>query len=464
MAWCASCYIARAKDEYPIGKLANANENDDGLVDDEIEDQRDVNNFRYARRGDNFMCPFQCDLCHFRNITGRNPGSNYGCDLLLLVAIRRAVLDSFWARAESTVVNNFRDLKKFKTIGKDKFGLDTILPEMGPFPLEDTWGMGVAVVILERSMDKGVYKDTLQFQTARKLRSVFSNAWGASVHSMTRGVMARDTMKTFVTKCPTYCLWFERFVKGMHSRMGDDTRPDVAISIEVMISLMNRVNIDYIEANGGNREKFFARAGLMFMAAYLGSLRGEEVPKILRKHFIELNEESMKLKNHPHVVLPLFGKFKGEQGIPRCFIRRVVLKTKSGLDMKLWAERIMISEKSSRTKFLFANDKGTRERGGMYEGYLYQKLESIQNEEFGLIPKKIKVEEMYGISRSFRRGSTTAATNAPNEECNDTDIKRNNRWRTQERAGTKTAALDMIQHYTDTLQAVNADLKFSKCL
>jgi hypothetical protein len=52
----------------------------------------------------------------------------------------------------------------------------------------------------------------------------------------------------------------------------------------------------------------------------------------------------------------------------------------------------------------------------------------------------------------------------PNEECNDTDIKRNNTWRTQERAGTKTAALDMIQHYTDTLQAVNTDLKFSRCL
>jgi hypothetical protein len=172
----------------------------------------------------------------------------------------------------------------------------------------------------------------------------------------------------------------------------------------------------------------------------------------------------MILDTHPHVVLPLFGKFKGEQGIPRCFIRRVVLQTKSGLNMKLWAERIMISEKESKTKFLFANEKGTRETGGMYEGYLYQKLESIQNEEFGLIPKKIKIEEMYGISRSFRRGSTTAATNAPNDECNDTDIKRNNRWRTQERAGTKTAALDMIQHYTDTLQAVNADLKFSRCL
>jgi hypothetical protein len=115
-----------------------------------------------------------------------------------------------------------------------------------------------------------------------------------------------------------------------------------------------------------------------------------------------LNKEAMVLKKHPHIVLPLFGKFKGEQGIPRCFIRRVVLKTKSGLDIKLWAERIMISEKDSKTKFLFVNENDTREMGRMYKGYLCQKLESIQNEEFGLILEKIKVEEMYGIGRSFR--------------------------------------------------------------
>jgi hypothetical protein len=36
-------------------------------------------------------------------VTGRNPENNLECDLRLLVTIRTAVLDSFWARAESTV-------------------------------------------------------------------------------------------------------------------------------------------------------------------------------------------------------------------------------------------------------------------------------------------------------------------------------------------------------------------------
>jgi hypothetical protein len=40
-----------------------------------------------------------------------------------------------------------------------------------------------------------------------------------------------------------------------------------------------------------------------------------------------------------HVVLPLFGKFKGEQGVPSCYIRLVILETKSGLNMERWVCR-----------------------------------------------------------------------------------------------------------------------------
>ena len=88
----------------------------------------------------------------------------------------------------------------------------------------------------------------------------------------------------------------------------------------------------------------------------------------------------------------------------------------------------------------------------------------MQAEENGLIPRTLDVEEAYGIGRSFRRGSVTVAENAPNDECNDTDIKRNNRWRLEDKAGTKKASLDMLQLYTDTLHSTAADLKFSSCL
>jgi hypothetical protein len=461
MGWHAKCYTPRSHDKFPIATLVRYEEDEDEK--EELKDAKEETKFRYARLGDNYMCPFQCDLCHYRNMKGCDPGENYEEDLKLMTGIRRAILDSFWGRAEATIANNFRDLKKLAKI-EQEVGLNNTLPDMGPFPLEDTWGMSVAVGMLYRSLDAGMYRDTLQFASTRKLRSAFSNLWGSSIHTMTRGVMAKDTIKTFVTKCPTYSLWFERFVKGMHSRMGDDRRPDAAISTEVMHALMKRINIDFIEAERDFDEKYYARAGLLFLGAYLGSLRGEEIPRILRKHFINLNKESMTHKRFPHAVLPLFGQFKGEQGIARCFIRRIALTTKSGFNIGIWIKRVSLIEKESNTKYLFAKLNGTKEKGGEYEEYLFNKLRQVQNEEDGLISKKIKVEEIFGVGRSFRRGSTTAATNAPNEECTDADIIRNNRWRKEERAGTKMASLDMLQLYTDTLQSVNADLKFSKCL
>ena len=132
--------------------------------------------------------------------------------------------------------------------------------------------------------------------------------------------------------------------------------------------------------------------------------------------------------------------------------------------MEVWTRRMLVSEADSNTVYLFANYRGKKESGAVYEPYLFAKLKAIQTEERGLIPKALEVEESYGIGRSFRRGSVTEAANAPNEECSPTDIQRNNRWRSEDRAGTKEAGLDMLQLYTDTLHSIKADLKFSKCL
>ena len=70
------------------------------------------------------------------------------------------------------------------------------------------------------------------------------------------------------------------------------------------------------------------------------------------------------MASSPHVVLPLFGKFKGEQGVPSCYIRRVVKETKSGLNMERWIRRSMEIEATSNTKYLFANKRGTKEKAG----------------------------------------------------------------------------------------------------
>ena len=458
MSWHTNCYKKRKGDLFPVGKLHS-----DDLSDDELEDEEEMGRYVNARAGDHLMCPFQCNLCQFRNVTKRDPGTEMVRDHDILIAIRRAILDAFWSRATHTVQGNKSTLKRLFEIGSIKLGLEGFLPRMGPYPLEDDWGMKQAIAMLTRSLDKGRYKDYLQFDSVRKSRSAYSNCWAASVNSYKSTVIAQDTVKTYVTTCPTQGFWYEKFMKGMHSRMGDDHRPNAAISISVMHGIMNRINADYIDTEHADRRQYIARAGLFYMAAFLGSLRGEEVSRLVRKSFVTLNKESQRCTDK-HVVLPLFGAFKGEGGVRRCFIIRVVNQTKSGLDMKLWVDRVILYESQSRTRYLFSNVAGRKERISQYEGYLFSKLEEIQKEEDGLIGKMVKIREVYRISRSFRRGSTTAAGNAPNHECSAEDIEQNNRWRREDNAGTKKASLSMIQLYTETLQSVKADLKFSSVL
>ena len=118
-------------------------------------------------------------------------------------------------------------------IGKlgDSMGLANLFPATGPFPLKDTMGIGIAVYMLKRSLDKGRYRNNLQFETVRKLSSTYSNIWHSSRKTLTTSVMARDIKKTYVTTCPTYGLWFERFILGMHKRMGAEAHQDQAITL-----------------------------------------------------------------------------------------------------------------------------------------------------------------------------------------------------------------------------------------
>lgn len=80
------------------------------MIDENIEeDASEKLRFKTARNGDHMICPFQCDMCHFHNIQKRDPIQENHQDELLGKTIRRAILDSLWARESSTVTSNRRE-------------------------------------------------------------------------------------------------------------------------------------------------------------------------------------------------------------------------------------------------------------------------------------------------------------------------------------------------------------------
>ena len=62
--------------------------------------------FERARNGDHLMVPFQCELCHFRNIYGREPKDNNLKDKEFFKFARQANLDAMWSSDTLTVSVN----------------------------------------------------------------------------------------------------------------------------------------------------------------------------------------------------------------------------------------------------------------------------------------------------------------------------------------------------------------------
>lgn len=177
-AWHGNCYRQKDGDRFPI---QSSKEEDELDFEEDDESAIDKDRIKVGRDGDHWICPFQCDLCHFQNIKQRNPGEDPR-DEFFLLHIRRANLDALWAREPSTVEANRRECKH-SIRANVAFGTNHQWDRLsGPHPVEDTWGMWEATSILLRSMDPGRTSEFIQHDTMRKLRSHYSNRYKANVH------------------------------------------------------------------------------------------------------------------------------------------------------------------------------------------------------------------------------------------------------------------------------------------
>ena len=287
--------------------------NDEGLV---WRRRQDKDRFMHARDGDMWLAPFQCDLCWFINLTGREAMPGIRLDNRLLGYIRRANLDYFWSRATSTVGANFRWLKKEMKFSQE-LGMNPISVAMGPWPLGDQQGFQLAIVILKSSQEPGAYHDShQQFDTIRRLRTVHHHCHDAGVD----GVMSAcsfqgDRGKVYcMSSSPTHSLFHSRFIQGLEERMGKEIRQQKGLAPEVLRPILEMYEMDLKKIEPGSEVwRLTIMAGSYFALLYGGSLRGNEGLMLeaqgLCKH-ISTGKEHTK----PHVLAPLLGRFKSETG------------------------------------------------------------------------------------------------------------------------------------------------------
>jgi len=85
-------------------------------VDDEKMEEEDPLRCKEGRDGDQLLAPFVCDECVFEDLEGRSPDWSKVEDECNMIALRRVILDSLWAREQSTVAANRREGEKYVAI------------------------------------------------------------------------------------------------------------------------------------------------------------------------------------------------------------------------------------------------------------------------------------------------------------------------------------------------------------
>jgi hypothetical protein len=433
---------------------------------DEDDKEADKTRYKVARDGDHLMMCFQCDGCHFRNVQGRDPQGSAEDDLLLL-AIRRATLDSFWSREASTVEGNLREGRRIDRVAAQLGIEDPYGVPRGPFPLADTWGMRAACASLVRSLDPGINAATIQHGTMRKMRSHYSNYMHTTPGALGAASLAAEKKSTqrFTTSM-TYGLWYSRWDEGCHTRMGDVWLPDRAMTIDVLLKLQELWEDDYNSPNKTEQEKL--QVALVAMAAicgFSGALRGDEIPKADLGKIREFLMESLQNPRKPHVTMVLHGRFKGFK-IDRDYLLPLAPETKSGLKNRVWLCRVVLGyQKLGVTEgpvFRLEGEQLTKARVRDLDAMLHEALERLQQKWPNLIPASVNIKD-FSFDRSFRRGATAEAQN---QHIPEEVINANNRWRASEGAkGGKVAkGGNMMQYYTEVRAAIVSLLRFSESL
>ena len=423
-----------------------------------------------------WTCSFQCEWCWCANLKGRDFDGRSAQDVMLLGYIRRMNLDIMWHKEPSTVKANLYQLKKGAK-HSIKLGLDPPGLARGPWPIGDEVGVQVALEMLSASQEPGRHRKTYQqFETIRKLRSAFANAFETGPQGGVRGnlVFRGEKGKTFGLKAaPTESLLFRQFVQGLLSRMGQVVIPDEALSNEQMHGLMELISKKIKEHKGDQvLVRKLIMVGSFFMLLYGCSLRGHEGLFLEVSDFVRLINEGKegvkdargKLKAEGHVCAPLLGRFKNEVG-EQHHVMVMVNVSKSGLKFREWMEclvGILVKEgKEHGAGPAFCHSDGTMYMSHEMNEALHSLLEELCEIRPDLFLGRTDLASAYGISRSFRRGANSRAT----EEGVKKDIRNLiNRWSTFENKKGKRPNMTMTQHYLEIKLILKRILVYSKSL
>lgn len=422
---------------------------------------RDRNRFRSARDGDDLLVSFECDFCIFFKLYGRQPIPNAEKDHFSLACVRRIVLDSFWSRARTTVESNAAKIREGLRISA-RLGLDGPYLCPGPLPSGDHCGYEVALQMVVSSLGSGRYSDShKQWDTIRKLRSCYSNQVRAAREANSNVLsIADDKGSSYqrIAQDPCGSLWFQRFMLGCKKRMGQDWRPNQAISVALVHELLRGCESRArLSPSPTGRHKWIF-AGGYFCVCFVLSLRSPEGLMVDLEGLVQFYD-----KNSENIVIPLLGRVKGEHHVRQHLLLSKGI-TGSGIRVKLWMERVLTVHKILRRSVgpAFVNHEGLQSSTAEMNDLFLEVLVDVHENRpdlFGFdINNAADLVEKFNVFRSFRRGSESRAVAMKVSEADRYVV---NRWKKKESAGGNRVGHSIDQHYVDISLVNNSFLRYT---
>ena len=423
-----------------------------------------MHRYRFGRDGDHLMgVPFECDLCSFRNVSGRQPVFGDRRDQFTLTCIRRVQLDVMWAREPHTVSSNWSRTKADYQMVMNNLSVspETLLPHLGNAELRDRVGMGAALATLVTSLRAGRNSTNIQVDTMRKTRTWISNAHDAGQEYSCESVVGLDRAKQYVTSCHTFGKWYGRFMRGARLRMGMVRKQNEALSSLMALAVCEVAESKWHQSPDEETRENLEDTVCFMLAAMGAGLRGEEVPLLSMEGLLTFWGESQAAADR-FVMLTLKGHFKGEVD-ERWHLVPLSDNSRSGLPFRRWMERALSRRvhRQGRSKgWLFQSNQGIRFKFGRYDPTFRALIDAARALHPTLLPDVVETGD-YSLWRSPRRGAVLETTN---QDASEKVIELVNRWRKKKAAKGSEPGLPMRQVYTQVRSTLPTMLKISKAL
>ena len=273
--------------------------------------------------------------------------------------------------------------------------------------------------------------------------------------------MRSDFKNSYFTDCNTRSEFFIRFKEGLKERMGREVKGDIPLDYKILHEILFHLKRELLDVETTHeRRRWIASVGTLFTLTFVLGLRGNEILMLDLSGLINHIEQG-KYEKPSYVVIPLLGKFKGED-YNRYHLLLAPDKTNSGFQPRLWVEWFIAAKKSQGFEEgpAFCDKEGYVLPQGPFNDELLDQLEWARD-SFPLLFSKDMDLNRVRVSRSFRKGSTSRAQDLNLEQ---QVIDANNRWRSFDKAKGSRPNMNLRDHYSTVRLMSNKLLKYPQAM